>query len=288
MTLTGTKLLAATLVSLAVLLLGANYAHAEEAAVSADATVTTETGSANVEASTTVKTETPKPRPGLILPKPIKNLLTPDKREDMRDKREDRRDAATTTGGADRREDARDRMEDKRENLREKAMEMRANVKERLDAVKAKVAEKRVEIKAQLVARAKANIEQFARVLTAAIEREQKLSERVASRIDKLAADGKEVSAAEASLTVAATELAAATADLESLKAKAEVSADVAANASTTPKDAFGEIRPLLESAKKHVRAAHDAIVKAVKSLREISTPKASAEAGTSAEATAE
>ncbi len=116
------------------------------------------------------------------------------------------------------------------------------------------------------IARIKLNIKRFILILDAAIKREGKLVERVTSRANKLAGQGVDITQVQADLATATAEIEAAKTDLGNIGAAAD--ATVTVNASTTPATVFGPIRDLLQSAEKHIRAAHQAILKALKDLR--------------------
>lgn len=186
----------------------------------------------------------PKPLPVRLLDKKEDRH---DALEDRRDKMEDRRDATTTTGVWDKRED----LHDKREDVRDKAEDLREKGRE------------------NAVTRIKAHLIAYHRILEAAINRMEKLADRIESRIEKMKADGKNTAEAEGFVATAHTELDAAASDLAQIKTNAE--STVTVSASTTPATAFGPTHELMKSARTHIGNAWKALKDAVQSLKETS-----------------
>lgn len=186
----------------------------------------------------------PKPLPVRLLDKKEDRH---DALEDRRDKMEDRRDAATSTGVWDKREDIRD----KREDLRDKSEDLREKGRE------------------NAISRIKAHLGMYHRILEAAINRMEKLAERIEARIAKMKADGTDTTEAEGFVATAHTELDAAADDLAEIKANADASVTV--NASTTPATVFGPTHELMKSAREHIGNAWKALKDAVQSLKETS-----------------
>lgn len=122
------------------------------------------------------------------------------------------------------------------------------------------------------IGKIKENIMRFVRFLEVAIAREEKLISRIQSRTDKLAAEGKDVSAVTVSVTTATNEINAAKLDLASIKTVIPVSITV--SASTTPATVFGPVRDLIKSAQTHIKAAHHAVRDAVQALKQLKTPR--------------
>lgn len=108
----------------------------------------------------------------------------------------------------------------------------------------------------------------FARMverLKAALEREQKLGERIQSRIDKARANGKDVTAAQAALASARTAWEEAEQSVESAETAMK---DVLS--SDNPKTAFEGVKTLVANAAGKIKAVHAAFVDVVNTLKGI------------------
>lgn len=112
---------------------------------------------------------------------------------------------------------------------------------------------------------------QMSKRMSAAIERIEKLSDRVDSRIAKLKEKGVDTSSAAANIVIARSKTAearAAVALAEAAIAGAATRSD-AVTGSTTPSDAGKPVREALEKARIATVAAHKAVVDAIESLKE-------------------
>lgn len=112
--------------------------------------------------------------------------------------------------------------------------------------------------------------DQMIRRMNAAIERIEKLSDRVDSRIAKLKEKGVDTSAAEANIVIARAKSAEAKAAVllaETAIAGAAVNADTVTEGAK-PNDAGKPVREALEKARVATVAAHKALVNAIESLK--------------------
>lgn len=119
--------------------------------------------------------------------------------------------------------------------------------------VKTERKENRSEVRAQTSQIKALRVQAVTTVYGAMIERMEKLSARIDSRIEKLSTEGKNVAEAKASLSIAASEIVLAKADHAKL------------SLSTSVEKADKEI---MTSMKAHLKLAHEALMKAVSSLK--------------------
>lgn len=154
-------------------------------------------------------------------------------------------------------------------------LERKAEVKERIASSTERKVEKKVERKAEMEVRkassterrierqqdiAKRQAEHVIKTLTATIERLEKILARIESRIEKIKAEGKDVSLAEGFVVEVKAYLADAQVSLEAL-AFIDLSADKA-------KENFERVRAAVAEVKIHLRAAHESLMKAIRALK--------------------
>ena len=260
------RILAPVIILVAAFVASAIASAEETTAVDADASVSADSN-ASTDTNIQTNTRTPQPKPKPLLYQPIKNLLNADKRENVKGRMDDRKNAM---------EERKDVIEEKRGNMQASTTE---RMGERKDEMKERASNLREKGRENAISRIKMNIARYVRMLGAVIEREEKLISRIQSRADKLASEGKDVSAVTTALVTATRELTAAKSDLASIKTTAEARASVTVEASATPATVFGNIRDIIQSAQKHIRAAHQAILDAVKALKAVGSVNASTEA---------
>src|SRR3990167_8927951 len=121
---------------------------------------------------------------------------------------------------------------------------------------KTEMQEKRAEFKQDIAKRQVTNV---SRVISATIERLEKIIERVESRIEKLKANGSDTTESEGFLVSAQAHLSEAKADVEAF-AELDLTSDRA-------QDNFEIIRVAASSAKEHILLAHTDIMKPVRAL---------------------
>lgn len=186
-------------------------------------------------------------------PIPLPNVAG--KRENAQEKRAELKE---------KRVEVRENVKEKRAELEEKRSEVRENVKERRDEVRQKMEERKSEILSRMA-------HQMIRRMKAAIERLDKLADRIDSRITKLKAKNIDTTKAETNISIARAKIAEAITAVkiaEGAVAGAITQADMVAANKETSVDAGKPIREALEKARQAVFAAHKAIIDAVESLK--------------------
>jgi len=153
----------------------------------------------------------------------------------------------------DRRAEIKTNMEERRASSTEK----RAEMKTEFEARKASSTAKRIEMQQGL---AKRKAEHTAKVLMATIERLLKLVGRVESRIEKMKAEGKDVVESERFIAEAKAHLSEAKASL-SLFTSIDLSGEKA-------RDNLSKVKEAATTVKTHIRAAHQSLMKAIRSLK--------------------
>lgn len=221
-------------------------ANAEETAVVTTSAVVENTNTdTGIEATTTINVdaETEKPYPGR--PKPP--VMRPGIKKDIREARKEI--------VSDRMENREKIMEVQKENRDERAesrTENREEMKLKREENKKTIEEKRAELKNELHQKMQARF-------SAMVERLTKLTERIQSRIDKLATEGKDTAAAQALLTEANTLISDASAKADTIViVESTDEAGIAAN-----KAAIDSIKTSMKSAQDKLKE----VVAAIKAL---------------------
>ena len=171
-------------------------------------------------------------------------------------------------------------IEAKQKALKEEQMKARETIKTdrtatreavKTDREQAKEVEKtrREEAKKKLeerrIAQIKNELVHAAARLEARIETENATAGRIASRLEKIKANGKDVSSAEMRLDAAKVKIEAAKTDIASAKS---AGASIAAGAT---KDVIEAVKTALKKAEASVKDAHNALVQVVVSLKGVS-----------------
>lgn len=161
-----------------------------------------------------------------------------------------------------------DRIKEARENMTDRFKEIRDEAQKRIEEAKAKALDRREELKNRLddarKDRIKAFLERLYKRFAAAIDRLEHISERVTARIDKIEEKtGIDLSEAKGLVETANMEIADAKAALE--EARAEVAAAIE---SDTPKESMSAVEAFIREAHSHVKAAHQALVSAIRAIR--------------------
>ena len=167
------------------------------------------------------------------------------------------------------REKAKEEIDEKKDSLRERLTNDKKEVREertlQREEKATQLAERKKEQDAKRIERIKAYFEKSTGRLGAAIERLEKLAERVESRAQKLATEkGVDVSKTRELLGIAKTKIADAKAAIGQIRT--EVLAMFEGEAE--PRVVFEKVKGLLETAKESVKAAHRALVEAIASLK--------------------
>lgn len=174
---------------------------------------------------------------------------------ELKDKMEEKRDevmgrkASTTERLKEREVELESRMASSTERREERKIENENR--------QASSTEKRI-VKQQNVAKRQA--EQAGKVISATIERLDKIIARLESRIAKIKASGIDTTVAEGFVAEAKTHLSEARKSVEAF-ASIDLSADKA-------KDNFAKVRARAAEAKTHIKAAHESLTKAIRSLK--------------------
>lgn len=150
-----------------------------------------------------------------------------------------------------------ERRHEFREDIKKLRVEFASTTQARRDAIKANVAER---VKEQVIK----HVERIERRLTAAIERFENLSDRMASRIEKLEEKGVDMTNAKALLATADAAIAQAETEVEAIGDALEQALQ-----SENPKEAFTTlVRPAVTAAEEAVKEAHKALVEALRAVK--------------------
>ncbi len=159
------------------------------------------------------------------------------------------------------------------QEVKERRQELRQNVREKVEIGKA--ASAAAGLKAKAVTAIKAAFEKILSRFDAALVRLDKISNRIATRIDKLNAKGVDTSAAKTALLSA--ESAGASAKQAIDKAKADVAA---IDTTSTVKDAVHASLASVKAAKESLKSYQKALVLAVRNLKAASGLREGSESG--------
>jgi len=160
------------------------------------------------------------------------------------------------------RENALERRAEMKENSVERRHEIKENITARRAAFASSTALKRAELTENIKERVIARADHVIRLLNAMLDRLASLADRIQARIDLLDERGADTAAAK-------VELAEAEAAIEDAAEAVEAVGDgiEAALSSETPREALKEVKPVAERAKAAIRAAHQALMEAVRAL---------------------
>ena len=144
----------------------------------------------------------------------------------------------------------------------EKRDTIKSNIDAKREAIKSEVEERRENVKEKIKDRLDKFIQNIIERFTAAINRLEKLSDRINSRIAKLEADG-------ADMTKSKTLMVEAEAKIEVAKASVTlIKIDETASTTAALKTSFPDLKAKIEKAKSDIKAAHAALVEVVISLK--------------------
>lgn len=164
-------------------------------------------------------------------------------------------------------EDMRQKREEFRKEVVQKHEELRKEIKSKHEEFKQKAQERKDELKKKIGEERARRVEDFftrmANKLSLAIERLDKLADRIESRLDKISESGKDVSILETKLENARTSITSAQKALEDAKAKFT---ELAQN--DNPKEAFPQVRELISQVSGAVKSAHAALVDVIGSIK--------------------
>ncbi|MBY0110875.1 hypothetical protein K2Y00_02640 [Patescibacteria group bacterium] len=156
--------------------------------------------------------------------------------------------------------------EEHRAEVKEKVGEHRAEVKEAIAERRAQFASttalRRAELTENVKERVLMRTEHVARLLDAMIARLETLSDRIEARIAFLEERNADTEAAKTELAEADAAIAKAASAVDEVKEGLEEALD-----SETPREALQAVKPLGDAAKEAIRAAHTALIEAVRAL---------------------
>lgn len=163
-------------------------------------------------------------------------------------------------------------LEQKRETIRteieKRKEELKTEINEKKDSIKNEVEKKREnainQIKERLAKFVANTIERY----EAAIERLEKLAQRIDSRIAKFEAEGVNVTKAKELMVVAKLKIETAKTSVSGINLQSELTASSTATTTVMIKKDFEGLRVQLEKAKTDIKAAHAALVDVVKNLK--------------------
>lgn len=254
------KVFVLTLLTL-IFLFSLSLAHAQDDAMISGATVTdtptTDSSNSNTDTTTNASAQTaPAQIESSIQTNPVRVEPIKERNNAIRKRIEN-----TADNAAERTVEAKNLLEDKRNTLQERRSE-----------VKEKLIEKKEERKKNLNEKTKERIlaytERIIKRLNIALDRFEKIAERVDSRISKLEEKfsddrGIDLSGAKVLLNVANEKIAEARNNISSIR-------DLATNAINTdnPKESFTEVQKFIKSAIDSLKDAHRALVEAIKAVK--------------------
>lgn len=152
------------------------------------------------------------------------------------------------------------------ERVRERLQEFHGSTATSTPAVREEIRHEKEELrKHEREARLQKMIKKMTERFTAAIHREEKLADRIASRLDKAAQNGKDVSALRQKLSDARLKIADAKSALDGAVAKVQ-----AAIVSSTAKNIMKDVTHAFADVKTKLKAAHAALVDVINSLKGI------------------
>lgn len=152
------------------------------------------------------------------------------------------------------------------ESTRSNRSRAKSRLEEKRQSLKNKITDKRKEISQERKAKIQEIFERMTTFLVAAIAREEKLIERIQSRLDKLSQAGKDVAGVQQSLEQAKAKLEQAASDASSLEG---IGGDVLAT--ENPSSTFRTAKEMVQSVKRELQEVHKmltSIIGDIKGLR--------------------
>ena len=160
----------------------------------------------------------------------------------------------------DRAKEMRGEVKNTREEMEARAKALRASTAAARINMKDEAQKKRLEI-------ARKQTELVTKRLEAAIERVQKLSDRVTERLNKLEAEGVNVTVSRGHIAEAKVKLEEARTKTAAVKLAIET-IFASATASTTPKDSFKKVQELVKDTVRSIQEAHRHVALAISSVK--------------------
>ena len=154
------------------------------------------------------------------------------------------------------------------DSIRTRLDEIKAKAKEEPREIKAETEERREEQKSNFEERLSKFLEKLVERYEAAVRRLERIIARIESRIDKLKTVGVDVTQAEGFLTQAKSKFDTASSSVESLISEVGDFTKLESPTLEELRAAYGEVKVALEVAKNDIKAAHEALVLVIKSLK--------------------
>ncbi len=172
----------------------------------------------------------------------------------------------------ERRESLKEEMEEKRENLKKEMEEKREGAKEELETRKETLKDKMEERKDGALTKIQERLKKFNENVIerfeAAVERLEKLAQRIDSRIAKMEAENIDVKGAKDLMVVAKLKIETAKTSISGIDFESEVIASSTATTTVAFKKDFESLKLQIEKAKTDIKAAHAALVDVINSLK--------------------
>lgn len=145
--------------------------------------------------------------------------------------------------------------------------EKREEIKTRVDSMREKAEERKMQLEEKAKRRIAAMAKEVAHRFNNAVERLKDLEARIQSRITKLTAKGFDLHEAQTKLDAAHTLIVKASDDVAGLPAKIDA---LFATATSTRglREGWGGLKTIFDTAKEDLKAAHAALVEAIKAIK--------------------
>lgn len=177
-------------------------------------------------------------------------------------------DASTTATSTRRFEDRKQEIQQKKDEFREKKEGIKGEIEARKEEIKAKVEERREAVAEKVKERLDKFMQNVIERFSAAQDRLEELANRIDSRLQKMEAEGVNVSSQKTKLAEAKAKIAALGTSIATLETKSKevVSGDTRA--------LYPELKTSVEGVKAEIKAAHASLVDIVESMKGMSGKK--------------
>jgi ABC-type transporter Mla subunit MlaD len=170
-------------------------------------------------------------------------------------------------------------LDARKKEIEQKRETLKTEIEKRKTEFKTEINNKKEEIKSEVEKRKEGAISQIKERLAkftsntverfnAAIDRLEKLAQRIDSRIGKLEAEGVNVSKAKELMVIAKLKIETAKTSVSGISLQSELTASSTATSTAMIKKDFDGLRAQLDKAKTDIKAAHAALVDVVNNLK--------------------
>lgn len=170
----------------------------------------------------------------------------------------------------ERKEELKNEMENRRENLR--STSTRETIKNEIEAKKESIKDEVEKRKENAIGKIQERLNKFTENImerfSAALERLQKLADRIDGRIAKMEAQNIDVKTAKELMLVARLKLETASTSVTGIGLESGAIASSTATTTAAIKDDFQHLKNQVEKAKKDIKSAHASLVDVVNSLK--------------------